>query len=196
MSSRRSASGEGERDDVEAVVQVLAELPGRLLRVEVAMRRRDDANVHGDGLGRADGPHLLLLQHAQQLHLQRQRHVADFVEEHRPAVGRLEQPLVSRTAPVNGPCTWPNSSDSSSCSGMAPQLTATKGLSAARACPVHRPRQQLLARAAVAADQHAGIACSYQLALPRMLSIAGLRVMISTRQSELPAAFQRGCRSG
>ncbi len=42
----------------------------------------------------ADRPHLALLQHAQQLHLQRQRHVADLVEEQRAAVGRLEEALV------------------------------------------------------------------------------------------------------
>jgi hypothetical protein len=48
----------------------------------------------GIGLRRANGPHFALLQHAQQLDLQRERHVADLVQEDRPAVGRLEQPLV------------------------------------------------------------------------------------------------------
>ena len=39
----------------------------------------------------ADAPECLLLEEAQQLGLQRQRHVADFVEEHRAAVGLFEQ---------------------------------------------------------------------------------------------------------
>ena len=58
------------------------------------MRRRDHAHVDRDRLRRADGPHFAFLQHAQQLDLQGERHVADLVEEDRPAVGRLEQPLV------------------------------------------------------------------------------------------------------
>ena len=37
------------------------------------------------------------------------------------------RPLWLATASVKAPFMWPNSSDSSSASGMAPQLTATKG---------------------------------------------------------------------
>ena len=58
------------------------------------MRRRDHAHVDRDRLRRADRPHLALLQHAQELDLQRHRHVADLVQEQRAAVGRLEQALV------------------------------------------------------------------------------------------------------
>ena len=36
-------------------------------------------------------------------------------------------PGLSATAPVNAPFLWPNSSDSISSSGIAPQLTATNG---------------------------------------------------------------------
>ena len=41
------------------------------------------------------------------------------------------RPLWFASAPVNEPFTWPNNSDSSSASGIAPQFTATNG-SAAR----------------------------------------------------------------
>ena len=75
-----------QRDDVQAVIEILAELARRLLRFEVAVRRRDDAHVDRKRLRRADRPHLALLEHAQQLHLQRQRHVADLVQEERAAV--------------------------------------------------------------------------------------------------------------
>ena len=95
MSSRRSASdGSLQRHDVQPVVEILAEQALLALRVEVAVRGRDHAHVDRDRLRRADRPHLAFLQHAQQLHLQRQRHVADLVEEQRAAVGRLEQSLV------------------------------------------------------------------------------------------------------
>ena len=39
-------------------------------------------------------------------------------------------PSLLATAPVNAPLTWPNSSDSSRFSGMAPQLIVTNGLPA------------------------------------------------------------------
>ena len=58
------------------------------------MRRRDDAHVDRNRLRRADRPHLAFLQHAQELDLQRQRHVADLVEQKRAAVRGLEQALV------------------------------------------------------------------------------------------------------
>ena len=56
----------------------------------------------------------------------------DLVEEERPAVGLLEEPLARRAAPVNAPRTWPKSSLSSSVSVMAAQLTGTNGRSARR----------------------------------------------------------------
>ena len=55
------------------------------------MRGRDDAHVDAHGLGAADRHERALLQHAQQLHLQRGGHVADFVEKERTAIRGLEQ---------------------------------------------------------------------------------------------------------
>src|SRR5579862_1391383 len=64
------------------------------LRIEVAMRGRDHPYVDRNRLRRSDRTHLALLQNAKELHLQRHRHVADLVQEQRPAVGRLEQAFV------------------------------------------------------------------------------------------------------
>ena len=49
------------------------------------------ADVDADVLRAADALERLLLEEAQQLGLQRRHHLADLVEEHRAAVGRLEQ---------------------------------------------------------------------------------------------------------
>ncbi|KFB66994.1 MAG: hypothetical protein CAPSK01_003935 [Candidatus Accumulibacter vicinus] len=49
------------------------------------------AHVHRLGTRCAHRPHGAILQHAQELDLQRQRHVTDLVEKQRAAVGRLEQ---------------------------------------------------------------------------------------------------------
>ena len=44
-----------------------------------------------------------------------------------PPLACSKRPGLSATAPVNAPCTWPNSSDSISSSGIAAQLTSTNG---------------------------------------------------------------------
>ena len=52
--------------------------------------RREDADVHVARARRADALELAGLEHAQQLRLQVERHVGDFVQEQRAAVGELE----------------------------------------------------------------------------------------------------------
>ena len=78
----------------------------------------------------ADRHDLALLQHAQQLGLHRERHLADLVEEDRAAGGGLEQAAVILRRAGERARRWPNSSLSSSVSGSAAQLTATNGASA------------------------------------------------------------------
>jgi hypothetical protein len=64
----------------------------------MAVRRScgDDAHVDLDGLVLADPPDLLLLDGAEQLGLERERGLRDLVEEERPAVRLLEEPLSGR----------------------------------------------------------------------------------------------------
>src|SRR5678815_1811539 len=70
---------------------------------EIAVRGGDEARVDGDGLRRADGPDLTALERAQELGLQARRHLADLVEQQRPAMGFLEQPLLVRGRAGEGP---------------------------------------------------------------------------------------------
>ena len=79
-----------DRDDVDPVVEVLAEPPflDRLLEVDVG--RGDQAEVGLDRLGAADALDLPFLDRAQQLGLQVEAQVADLVEEQRAAGGQLE----------------------------------------------------------------------------------------------------------
>jgi sulfide:quinone oxidoreductase len=70
--------------------QVLAEQALADALVEILMRRRDDPHA---GLLRrvtADAVILAVGEHAQEPHLEVGRHVADFVEEQRAALGLLE----------------------------------------------------------------------------------------------------------
>jgi hypothetical protein len=109
-------------------------------QLEVLMRRREDPHVDLDRVLRADRRHDPVLEHAQDLGLQVERHVADLVEEQRPAVRLLEVPRARLRRPVNAPFSCPNSMLSMSCSGIAAQLTGTKGpfLRRDRSCRARR----------------------------------------------------------
>src|SRR5690606_35621472 len=79
-----------DRDDVEAVVEVLAELAVADQLFEVAVGGGDQAHVDAEGLDAADALELRLLDRAQQLDLDLLRDLADLVEEEGAAVGELE----------------------------------------------------------------------------------------------------------
>ena len=78
------------RKNIDAVKQIRAErsLPDQFL--EIAVRRDNHARVHRNRLVATDAFDFALFQHAQQLRLHRERHVADFVEKQRAAAGLLE----------------------------------------------------------------------------------------------------------
>ena len=94
MSSRRSRSGARcQRDDVEAPVEIGAEAAGGDFGGEIAVGAGDDADVDRLGAVRADRQDFALLQRAQQLGLERERHLGDLVEQQGAAVGGAEQAL-------------------------------------------------------------------------------------------------------
>ena len=141
--------------DREPVEEVFAEPAGGDLLGQRAVRRGDDAHVDLDRLGGADADDLAFLEHAQQLHLRGAGQLAELVEEERAAVGGLEVALaLAAFAPVNAPFSWPKSSDSTSSAGIAPQFTAMKVPLAPRARAVDGAREQLLAGAGLALDEH------------------------------------------
>jgi hypothetical protein len=86
---------EVDRQHVQPVHQVLAELAFRDDLGEVLVRGREDAHVDVHRLAAADRPELALLQEAQQLLLHVGAHVPDLVEEERPLVRHLQQPLAA-----------------------------------------------------------------------------------------------------
>ena len=81
---------QADRKHAEPVVQVAPERPLVDHRVEVAVGGGNDADVDASGERAAETFELPFLQHAQQLGLELERHVADFVEEERAPVGQLE----------------------------------------------------------------------------------------------------------
>src|SRR4051812_14492749 len=79
-----------DRKHVEPEIEVLAKTSALNLLLEVAIGRGDDADVDRAGALLADAFEIAFLQYAQQLALQFERDLADFVEEQRAAIGELE----------------------------------------------------------------------------------------------------------
>ncbi len=114
-------------DDVQAVEQVLPEAPVLDRRLEVLVRRGDDPRVDGVAPGRADRPDVLLLEHAQQLDLERGRKLGHLVEEDRPAVSRAEQAERVGHRPRERAADVTEELGFQEVGGTAPQLTVMKG---------------------------------------------------------------------
>ena len=90
FAQRRQVDAENRKSEEE----VFAEIPGGDLLFEVAVRGGDDPQVDLGRAGLADFDELAAFEHAQQLGLQLDGHLADLVEEKRPLVGLLEQPFL------------------------------------------------------------------------------------------------------
>src|SRR5581483_8260164 len=77
------------------LVQAREEIAPKLLLLhvlmEIAVRRADDADVDLLGRRRAEREDLFRLEHAKELGLRLERHVADLVEKERAPVGELHE---------------------------------------------------------------------------------------------------------
>ena len=148
-----------DRDDVEPVEEVVAELPLGDQRAQVALAARDDPDVdrnlprpaepldrRGSAAPAAASPACV----SGTSSMSSRKIVPPCASSNRP--GR------SLIAPVKAPRSWPNSSDSISVSERMAQLTGTNGLCRRRAGLVDEVGDQLLAGAGLAGDQHAAVA--------------------------------------
>ena len=155
----RVARAFGERGDFhhdlgEPVIEILAEAALGDHRVEVLVRRADDARVDRDRLAAADALDHALLEEAQQLDLERQRNVADLVEEKRAGLRQLDLADVRFDRASEGAALVP---EQLRFEQVLRDRRAIDGdeLALAAARLVHSAREQLLARAA-RAQQHDG----------------------------------------
>jgi hypothetical protein len=118
---------EREGQHVEAVEQILAELPFGHHLLQIAFSSGDDTHVDGSRARPAQALNRSILQYTQQFDLHRQWYVVDIVEEDGAAFSQLEaaRSVLDRTGKAPRSC--PNSSDSISDSENSAQLTATNG---------------------------------------------------------------------
>ena len=106
VAAARAQRRHRDRDDVDPIEQILAEPLLLDLGLEIAVGRGDDARLERHLLVAADRAHLALLEHAQQLDLHLERHLADLVEEDRAARRPARTgPRATCFASVNAPRT-------------------------------------------------------------------------------------------
>ena len=150
-------------EDVQAEVEVLAEAAALDLVLELAVRGADHAHVDRDLALAAQTAEPLLFEHAEELRLQLDGNLADFVEEERPAVGQLpgsEAPLLG-AGEGSALVTEHLALDERGGNGRA--VDGDERLVAARAELMDGAGHHLLAGAALAGDHHAGLGRSHLL---------------------------------
>src|SRR5271154_6633687 len=82
------------RKRLESIVKILAEGSGGHRLSQIAIGRRDDANVHAPLVRCPHRANLAFLQHAKKLGLERRVQLRDLVEKERAAVRDLEEALL------------------------------------------------------------------------------------------------------
>ena len=141
-------------DDVQAIQQIAAQRPLGGAGVDVLVGGRQHAHVDRDRGVAADDVDHVLLQHPQQLALQRQRQLGDLVEEQGPAGGLAEasRPIADR--PGERPAHVPEQLRLEQLAGDRRAVDRDEGPLRPPAAGVDPPRDQLFAGAALAGDQH------------------------------------------
>ena len=146
-------------NDPQPVEEILAEFTGRDAVGQVAVGRRDDPHV-GDARGavRADRLDFSGLEEAEQERLHAQAHLADLVEEQRAAVRLLE--LAGLVAIRAGEAAFDVSEQFrfEQRLGQAGAVQGDEGPIGSRRVDVNGSRDQILADAALAGDQHLRLA--------------------------------------
>ena len=121
------------------------------------MRGGHHADIDTDRLRAADRAHLVFLQYAEQFDLQPHRHVANFIEQQRALVGRLEQALVCTGGARERAFLVTEEFGLEQVFRHRAAVDRDEWLVSPAAGPMYRPGQQFLARAALAGDEHARV---------------------------------------
>ena len=86
-----------DRHDIQTVVEILAETSRGNLLLQIAVAGRDHTDIHLDAALTAEAREALLLQGTKDLALGFERHISDFVEQQRTAMGALERADLARS---------------------------------------------------------------------------------------------------
>lgn len=147
-----------ERDDVDAVVQVLAESTRLHQLRQISVARQNEADVRPHRLVAAQWLVHPLLQNAKQFHLHRQRGGVDLIKEQRPALCRGNAAGAVAVGPGERPLHVPEQLALQQGGGEGGAVDGDHRPVPPRAVDVQHPGDQLLAGAALPADQHGRVA--------------------------------------
>ncbi len=142
---------------VQAVVKVAAETSRLHVAFEVAIGRRNDADVDLARTRGAERAKFALLQHAQKFDLKGRRGFADFVEKDRPAVGQFEQADAVLIGAGIGALLAAEKLAFEKLVRQGAAILDDKGLVAARRAEMDGAGEQFLARARGAGDQDGNV---------------------------------------
>ena len=144
-------------EDAQPVEEIVAEPAGRHLGRQIAVGGGDEPDIGLERRGPPDPLELSLLQHAEQLDLDRGGELADLVEEER-AVGRqLEAPGLLPVRPGEGAALVAEQLGLEQRVGQRRAVDRHEGAVGARAGVVDGAGDQLLPRPALPGDQHGGL---------------------------------------
>src|SRR5262245_27431804 len=146
--------GQVDGEHAQPIVQVQPELALVRPGLQVAVGGGDQAHVGADRLAATDALERLLLQYPQDLRLGRQRHVADLVKKQGAAVGLLEPADAAALRPGEGALLVAEQLALQQRLRDGGAVQGQKRRLGPRAVLVDGPGHQLLARAALAGDQH------------------------------------------
>src|SRR6185436_11049433 len=149
---------EVDADDVQAIVEVLAEAAVLHLLLQIDVGGGNDADVDLDRLHAAEAHELTLLHDAQQLGLRLDRHVADLVEEDAALVGQIEHALLRIHRAGERALDVTEQRRFEQVRRQVARVHGHERLLAARRVAVNRARDQLLAGAALAGDENGAAA--------------------------------------
>src|SRR5687767_8708015 len=149
--------GNEDVDDVEAIVEVLAEAALGHRALEVLVGGGDHADVDLDVAAGAQAGELAILQDVQELGLQGQGHLADLVEEDGAAVGELELAELALLGAGEGAALVAEELGLEELEGQGGAVDLDEGALAAGGAVVDGAGDELLADAGLAPDEDGGV---------------------------------------
>ena len=141
-------------DHVQAVVQILTEAAFSNKCQKLDIRRRDDPNIDLQLLRAAQSHEFTFLNYAKQFCLRLRADGGDFVEENRALIGNFEQTLLGRNRAGERALHVAEQLRFQQIDRNGARIYRNKRFVGARGSGMNRFRDQFLARAALAADQH------------------------------------------
>src|SRR5580704_16709949 len=155
--------GNGNRKDVQPVVEVAPKFFRHHHLFQVAMSRGYDSSIHVLGPSTAQPLELPLLQDAQELRLQLERNVADFIQKQRSLVRQLNPPNLLSDCTREGAAFVAKQFAFEQATGDRGAVYFYERPVPSWAAIVNGARNEFLARAGLSQEEHGGIAWGHHV---------------------------------